>query len=160
MTTTENWIETKLASLSLREKLGQMLVPMLTKHSVLPLPLDEWIDKYKVGGGHVFGGKMEKVKSFIDAAQAASDIPLLISGDLDKGCGDRISEGTYFLSSSYLSLTILIVAALSVPTTLTVLLSPAEQTPSHMITNLTVLELPFDRLIMSPSKGFRSVSIK
>ena len=96
MTTTENWIETKLASLSLREKLGQMLVPMLTKHSVLPLPLDEWIDKYKVGGGHVFGGKMGKVKSFIDAAQAASDIPLLISGDLDKGCGDRISEGTYF----------------------------------------------------------------
>ena len=92
----DNWVETTLNTLSLREKLGQMLVPMLTKHSILPLPLDEWVDKYKVGGGHVFGGTAEYINTFVEKAQAASNIPLLISGDLDKGGGDRIKEGTLF----------------------------------------------------------------
>jgi len=73
-----------------------MLVPMLTKDSIGPLPIDEWINRYKIGGGHVFGGTLKSASAFIDAAQAASDIPLLISGDLDKGCGDRIKEGTFF----------------------------------------------------------------
>jgi len=90
------WVDRTLNKLSLREKLGQMLVPMLTKDSIDPDPVDVWINKYKIGGGHVFGGTVESTSQFIDAAQAASNIPLLISGDMDKGCGDRIKEGTFF----------------------------------------------------------------
>jgi len=92
----QTWVDSTLNKLSLREKLGQMLVPMLTPDSIIPDPIDVWMNKYKVGSGHVFGGTLESASQFIDAAQAASEIPLLISGDLDKGCGDRIKEGTFF----------------------------------------------------------------
>ncbi len=92
----QDWVERTFATLSLEDKVGQTLVPMLTPHSVGDMSPGEWAKYYRVGGGHVFGGTLAGTRDLIAQAQSGARVPLLISGDLDKGGGDRLREGTMF----------------------------------------------------------------
>jgi len=91
------WVETTLAGLTTREKLGQIMIPRLTPHTVEPYGgVAKFIEATGVGGGHAFGGDMAKTRAMIAEAHAASKIPLLISGDLERGIGQRVAGGVEF----------------------------------------------------------------
>lgn len=91
------WIETTLAGLSAREKLGQIMIPRLTPHTVEPYGgVGKFIEATGVGGCHAFGGDMTKARKMIAEAHAASKVPLLITGDLERGIGQRVEGGVEF----------------------------------------------------------------
>lgn len=91
------WVNETLASLSTREKLGQVMIPRLTRHSVEPYgSVTKFIERLGVGGCHAFGGDPVATGEMIAEAHAASKVPLLISGDLERGAGQRVEGGTEF----------------------------------------------------------------
>ena len=92
----EKWVNKTLEGLTLKEKIGQLLLPILSADSANPLTVGEMVEKYNIAGGHYFGGNKEQSFIFTEALQAKAKIPLLITGDLDRGGGDRIKEGTLF----------------------------------------------------------------
>jgi len=92
----EKWVKETLKTLTLREKIGQLLLPILSADSANPLTVGEMVEKYNIAGGHYFGGNKEQSFMFTEALQSKAKIPLLITGDLDRGGGDRIKEGTLF----------------------------------------------------------------
>ncbi len=92
----EIWVKETLKKLTLREKIGQLLLPILSADSANPLTVGEMVEKYNIAGGHYFGGNKEQSFIFTEALQSKANIPLLITGDLDRGGGDRIKEGTLF----------------------------------------------------------------
>jgi len=94
--TDARWVDQTLGRLSLREKLGQILIPRLTRRGCEPLSVADFVHKYKIGGGHVFGGSLGETRQLVREAQEASEIPLLISGDLERGTAPRIAEGTEY----------------------------------------------------------------
>ncbi|HOI56340.1 MAG TPA: glycoside hydrolase family 3 N-terminal domain-containing protein [Phycisphaerae bacterium] len=89
------WVEKTLGGLSLREKVGQLLFPMLTEQTAAPLGIARYVAETGIGGGHMFGGPMAKCRRTAGEAQGAAAIPLLVSGDFEVGPGERIPEGTH-----------------------------------------------------------------
>jgi len=90
------WVDETLAGLDLRERVGQMLFPMLTPDTARPLSVPEYVVETAIGGGHVFGGPVASCRERIAEAQAAAKVPLLISGDFHSGPGERIPEATHW----------------------------------------------------------------
>ena len=90
------WVEKTLASLTTREKLGQILIPRITPDSVAPYGYAGFIEKFKPGGGHLFGGNLEEMHAIIGEMQAASKVPMLTTADLERGVGQRIVGSTEF----------------------------------------------------------------
>lgn len=95
------WVEHTLANLPLSEKIGQLFFPMLTSDTLKAEGFDEtdmdgFCREFGIGGGHLFGGSLEAVSQWTRKAQSASRIPLLLSGDLDRGGGNRIKGGVLF----------------------------------------------------------------
>lgn len=95
--TDRSWVERTLAALTVREKLGQIMVARLTPDAVRPYgSVTEFIQQLGLGGVHCFGGDAEQTHATISEAQEASRIRLLVSGDLERGLGQRIAGGTEF----------------------------------------------------------------
>lgn len=95
------WVEKTLSGLSREEKIGQLFYPMLTKDTLKAEGFGEsdlagFCAEFGIGGGHLFGGTFESVGEWTDKAQAGSRIPLLLSGDIDRGGGNRIRGGAFF----------------------------------------------------------------
>jgi beta-N-acetylhexosaminidase len=90
-----SWVETTLAKLTLRERIAQMILPMLTANTAEPLSIGDYVAQTGIGGGHMFGGSLEKCRGIATEAQAAAKVPLLISGDFEIGPGERMPEGTH-----------------------------------------------------------------
>lgn len=81
--------------LSLREQVSQLLVIHVTHEVGRDKDLDAFFREYPVGG--VFAGgeviedgtnSFEHVRDTVAACQAACKVPLLVSADLENGCGD------------------------------------------------------------------------
>ena len=51
-----------------------------------------------IGGFIVFGGKIDETRDFILKLQAASDTPLFIASDIERGVGQQIEGATNFPS--------------------------------------------------------------
>ena len=83
--------------LSLRERIGQMILPMLKADTAKPLSIGEYVAQTGIGGGHMFGGSMAKCHRIAGEAQRAAKVPLLITGDFEIGPGERIPEGTHLI---------------------------------------------------------------
>lgn len=49
-----------------------------------------------IGGFIVFGGERDEIKAFIDKIQSASDVPLFIASDIERGVGQQIKGSTEF----------------------------------------------------------------
>src|SRR6267143_819793 len=90
-----------LASLTPREKIGQLIVPWLAgsyaafDDSTFQLA-ERWVDSLRVGGLIISVGSPFDIAAKLNALQERSRLPLLISADLEWGPGMRIVGATAF----------------------------------------------------------------
>jgi len=87
----EEWVEETLASLSLDEKIGQMIMPQWNSGSA---PTN--LSTYHVGGFIFLATPGTIVLDATNGLQAQADVPLLFSIDCEAGAGARISDATHF----------------------------------------------------------------
>ncbi len=90
-----------VATLSLRQKIGQLIVPWLSgAYSALDdsafLEAARWIDSLEVGGIIISVGSPFDIAAKLNALQVRSRLPLLISADLEWGAGMRVVGATAF----------------------------------------------------------------
>ena len=118
--TAEKWVDTTFKSMSLDEKIGQLIVTS-TESTYLPTDSDEFeklakkVTELHIGGIHVFGGSERSTSallnntggsvilgqpiaaaSILNRLQALSRIPMLNTGDFEAGLGFRIEGATLF----------------------------------------------------------------
>lgn len=94
-------IEQKLSAMSLREKIGQMIVShskgyTLDKSSEEYNRLKDLIQNEKVGGFIFFAGDSYQEAELINDLQSLSQTPLLISADFERGTRMRLDDGSLF----------------------------------------------------------------
>jgi beta-N-acetylhexosaminidase len=96
-----NWVDSVLASMTMREKAAQMVWPtVLGDYTSLDSP--QWqrvrreIVEDKVGGYTVSVGSPMEIAAKLNAMQQLSEVPLLIGADLEFGAGYR-ARGGYFV---------------------------------------------------------------
>ena len=90
-----------LRVLSVREKIGQLIVPWLSgAYTALDdsafLVARRWVDSLGVGGIIISVGTPVDVAAKLNALQARSRLPLLVGADLEYGAGMRLLGGTAF----------------------------------------------------------------
>jgi beta-N-acetylhexosaminidase len=95
------WIESTLNRLSLREKISQMVMSRAygyyyNDQSDEFKRLEGLVKEQKVGGLIFFQGDVYETASLINRFQEMSDLPLLISSDFEWGSAMRIRRGTRF----------------------------------------------------------------
>src|SRR6266568_2016500 len=94
-------VDSLLASLTPREKIGQLIVPWLAGSYTA---FDDssfqvaarWVDSLHVGGIIISVGSPFDIAAKLNALQQRSRLPLLVSADLEWGPGMRIVGGTSF----------------------------------------------------------------
>ncbi len=96
----DRWVEETLASLSLREKVGQLLMPGTGGNYVaLDSPeferLAQWVDA-GIGGISLSIGLPHSYAAKLNALQRRARVPLLVSANMEAGPGERLS-GVYAL---------------------------------------------------------------
>jgi beta-glucosidase-like glycosyl hydrolase len=94
-------LDSLLHSLSLEEKVGQVLMPWLSgSYAALDaeafLQAAAWVDSFAVGGIVVSVGSPLDVAAKLNALQQRSRLPLLIAADLEWGAGMRLQGATAF----------------------------------------------------------------
>lgn len=97
----------KIASLSLRQLIGQMIVVRTSGHlfdhergypqwEADQQTLQRWLKSYTIGGVILLGGSAAEVSLKTAQLQSWADIPLLIAADIEEGVGQRFSGATWF----------------------------------------------------------------
>ncbi|NOU66069.1 hypothetical protein GC096_18700 [Paenibacillus sp. LMG 31461] len=101
-------IERKLAVMSLREKIGQMIVQHVEhafedglREGVTPEQVEAFLHRYPVGGLFIGGevirqsyGTHESYGDLVRLFQQRSSIPLLVAGDMESGAGAAVASLT------------------------------------------------------------------
>jgi beta-N-acetylhexosaminidase len=100
-TETSEKLRVKLYSMSLREKIAQMVVSSaipdnLSESSSGFLKLKKLCTDTKIGGFIFFKGSVSEYVSLSNKLQGFSDTPLLISADFERGTGMRVTDGVLF----------------------------------------------------------------
>ena len=95
----QGWVEETLASLSLRERVGQMvnvwaLGDYTNAHDSSYVELLGWITRDHVGGVTMSLGSPVEVAAKINAMQQAARVPLLVGADLEPNLG-RLEGGVF-----------------------------------------------------------------
>ena len=95
------WVDRTLASLSLREKAGQLLMPgalgdFVPRDSREMQRLLHWVEDDGIGGISLSIGMPHSYAAKLNALQRHARIPLLVSANLEKGPGERLA-GIYAL---------------------------------------------------------------
>lgn len=103
---TENseWVKNKLSSMTLREKIAQMIVTnsfglTLDKNDKEYKRLQDLVVNKKVGGVIFFKGNSIQEAELINDLQSQSETPLLISADFERGTKMRLDDGSLFPSN-------------------------------------------------------------
>jgi beta-N-acetylhexosaminidase len=94
----EKWVDSVFSSMTLDHKIGQLLMPRGNysgKPHDIPL-LQEWVEKYKIGGLVFFAGSATRQVEIVNLLQAKSDIPLLIGQDFEWGTAMRLDSTIRF----------------------------------------------------------------
>ncbi len=104
------WTENKLKSMTLREKIAQMIVInsdgfALDKNSAEFKRLSNLIINEKVGGVIFFKGNSVQQAELTNSLQSLSETPLLISADYERGTKMRLDDGSLFPSNMALGAT-------------------------------------------------------
>jgi beta-glucosidase-like glycosyl hydrolase len=99
--TERDWVETTLASLSLREKVGQLVMPWVGgEYTAVDSPefdrLLEWVESQRVGGLILSVGLPHSYAAKLNELQRRAEVPLLVASDMENGPGMRLS-GIYSL---------------------------------------------------------------
>ncbi len=104
------WIQDKLASMTLREKIAQMIISnsdgySLDKSSKEYQRIQNLIVNEKIGGLIFFKGNSVQEADLINDFQRMSETPLLISADFERGTKMRLDDGSLFPSNMALGAT-------------------------------------------------------
>ncbi len=89
------WVEETLASLTLTEKVGQMMMPWVSGNYVA-LDTEEfdtlaaWVERDRVGGLVMSVGMPHSYAAKLNALQKRARVPLLITSDMENGPGMRM----------------------------------------------------------------------
>ncbi len=95
------WVDKSLASMTLEEKVGQVIFPVTYTDSVA-LQGDRYkevvrnITEYHVGGYLAFRGEVSSATNLIRQMQEQAKIPLLVTADLEGGAGLVLRGATRF----------------------------------------------------------------
>lgn len=92
------WVDSVFQSLTLDEKIGQLLMPR-GNYSGKPhdvATLQSWVKDYKIGGIVFFAGPPTNQVKLTNELQALSKIPLLIGQDFEWGLGMRLDSTDRF----------------------------------------------------------------
>jgi beta-N-acetylhexosaminidase len=90
------WVERTLASLTLRQKVAQMMMPWVAGDYVAVDSegfdrLLDWVERDEVGGLVMSVGMPLSYAAKLNALQARAHIPLLIASDMENGPGMRMA---------------------------------------------------------------------
>lgn len=96
-----DWVQDKLNNMTLREKIAQMIISYsdgfaLSENSAEFKRIKNLIENQKIGGLIFFKGNAVQEAELINKFQSYSDVPLLISGDFERGTGMRLVDGSIF----------------------------------------------------------------
>lgn len=102
--------ENKLRSMTLREKIAQMIITYsdgysLSENSAEYQRLSNLIVNEKVGGVIFFKGNAVQEAELINSLQSISETPLLMSADFERGTNMRLDDGSLFPSNMALGAT-------------------------------------------------------
>lgn len=102
--------ENKLRSMTLREKIAQMIITYsdgysLNENSAEYQRLSNLIVNEKVGGVIFFKGNAVQEAELINSLQSISETPLLMSADFERGTNMRLDDGSLFPSNMALGAT-------------------------------------------------------
>jgi beta-N-acetylhexosaminidase len=89
------WVERTLASLTLREKVGQLVMPWVGgEYAAVDShefdQLRRWVEEDRVGGLIVSVGMPHSYVAKLNAAQGMARVPLLVTSDMENGPGMRL----------------------------------------------------------------------
>ena len=92
------WVENTLKSMTLDEKIGQMLMPRgnTSGKGYEPEKVKAWVRDYKIGGIVFFAGQPSIQAALVNELQAMSKVPLLIGMDLEWGMAMRLDSTVRF----------------------------------------------------------------
>ncbi len=98
------WVERTLKSLSLRERVGQMIVVATSSEFMNPSSerygeLQKQITETKVGGIIVSWGSVNEIAAQTNEFQRLAKTPLLIASDMERGLRMRSRNGTPFTTA-------------------------------------------------------------
>lgn len=98
------WVDETLASLSLRERVGQLVIEWMPGGYVSPSapdfePLERWVTEDRIGGLSPSIGLPHSYVAKINALQALSKVPLLVTADFENGGPGMRINGSYALPS-------------------------------------------------------------
>jgi beta-N-acetylhexosaminidase len=98
----DRWVDRTLKSLSLDEKIGQMLMPGNSLGAFRNVDSEEFgkirrdIVDFKAGGYHVFGGDPAAVALIVNEMQKLAKVPLLVADNFEGGVGYVLFGATRF----------------------------------------------------------------
>ncbi len=97
----QGWVEETLSSMSLDEKVAQMMVPRVNAHYISRdsdqyQRVQEYVKDLGVGGLTFFAGDVHELAALANDFQNLADTPLLISADFESGVSMRLRRGTLF----------------------------------------------------------------
>ncbi len=109
-TASNEWTEKKLSSMTLREKIAQMVVTnsdgfSIDNSSAEYSRLSNLIVNEKIGGIIFFNGNSVQQAELTNKLQSLSGTPLLISADYERGTKMRLNDGSLFPSNMALGAT-------------------------------------------------------
>ena len=95
----KRWVDSVLASLTLRQRVGQMVMPWVLGHYTNArdsgfLQIRQWITEDQVGGVVMSLGSPVEVAAKINSMQRMANVPLLVGSDLEPGLG-RLEGGLF-----------------------------------------------------------------
>ena len=104
------WTEKKLSSMTLREKIAQMIISnsdgyAMDESSAEFQRIQNLIVNEKIGGLIFFKGNSVQEAGLINKFQSLSETPLLISADFERGTRMRLDDGSLFPSNMALGAT-------------------------------------------------------
>ena len=89
------WVTDTLASLTLDQKIGQLLHP----HLMPEKGIDEELEKLagiEVGGAFFFGAEKTVLQTLSQKVQSRSPVPVVVSSDLESGAGRMVADAVIF----------------------------------------------------------------
>ena len=98
---TEAWAEAQLSEMTLEEKVSQLFSARAYSHYASAdnpdyQKLVDLVERFGIGGITFFQGEPLEQAAIVNDLQAMSDVPLLISQDMEWGAGMRIEHSTTF----------------------------------------------------------------
>jgi beta-N-acetylhexosaminidase len=98
--TYDSWADSVLASLSLQEKAGQLLMPWILgdfapEGSASRRRIQEMVEEFGIGGVIVSVGSPTEVAVKLNQLQEDSRVPLLVAADLERAAGFRFRGAVY-----------------------------------------------------------------